>query len=102
MTHGDGFRESTELEDRLQELAWRLSENNARLKRENAALLKAERVISDAYLRVRALVNAYDTSHGGADRFAVTERLIKDLIEENKRLKSDLLLNHWESTRWGA
>jgi len=40
---------------------------------------QAETEVSDAYLRVRTLLNAFDTKPGGVDRFEVTENKIKDL-----------------------
>jgi hypothetical protein len=43
-------------------------------------LRSGEKEISDAYLRVRGLVGAWDTKPGGTDRFEVTERKIKELI----------------------
>lgn len=49
------------------------------LAEEVAPLKTAEREISDAYLRVRKLLNAYDTKPGGTDRFEVTERCIETL-----------------------
>lgn len=51
-----------------------------RAQRERADMFQAaEKEISDAYLRVRALLNAYDTKPGGEDRFEVTEQAIRDL-----------------------
>lgn len=47
---------------------------------------QAERELSEAYLRVRALVNAWDTNHGGEDRFEVTEDKIKQLLADKERL----------------
>ena len=40
----------------------------------------AEKEISDAYLRIRKLVGAWDTQEGGVDRFEVTESAIKKLV----------------------
>lgn len=40
----------------------------------------AEKEISDAYLRIRKLVGAWDTQKGGADRFEVTESAIRKLV----------------------
>ena len=40
----------------------------------------AEKEISDAYLRIRKLVGAWDTQEGGVDRFEVTESIIKKLV----------------------
>jgi len=46
--------------------------------------------LSAAYLRIRCLVEAWDTEHGGANRFEVTERCIKDLIKERDALKNEV------------
>jgi hypothetical protein len=47
---------------------------------------KAEIELSDAYLRIRKLVNAWDTKPGGTDRFAVTEKRIQDILNERNKL----------------
>lgn len=54
-----------------------------------AELEKSERELSDAYLRVRKLLNAYDTKFGGADRFEVTEAAIVALQEKAKSAAPD-------------
>jgi hypothetical protein len=61
-----------------------------RLQTENAAFKTSEKNLSDAYLRIRELLNAYDTQAGGADRFEVTERKLKELIDENAALRERL------------
>lgn len=58
----------------------------ATLESTNQQLRESEKKLSDAYLRIRALVNAWDTSYGGDNRFEVTEEKIKDKIEENYQL----------------
>jgi hypothetical protein len=42
-------------------------------------LRKAEKLVSDAYLRIRELVGSWRTKPGGTDRFELTEQIIKDL-----------------------
>ncbi len=44
-----------------------------------AELETSEKNISNAYLRVRALLGAFDTQPGGSDRFEVTENAIRAL-----------------------
>lgn len=51
----------------------------AKLTDQRDAYWKAERETSAAYLRVRTLVDAWDTAPGGTDRFEVTERHITEL-----------------------
>jgi len=46
------------------------------MERELSALKVAEKNVSDAYLRVRELLGAWDTNHGGENRFEVTEQKI--------------------------
>jgi chromosome segregation ATPase len=41
-----------------------------------------EKELSAAYLRIRQLVGAWDTNHGGENRFEVTEKKIRDLISQ--------------------
>jgi hypothetical protein len=48
--------------------------------------MKAESELSDAYVRIRKLVNAWDTKPGGTDRFEVTERRIQDILNERNKL----------------
>lgn len=40
----------------------------------------AERDLSASYLRIRTILNAFDTNHGGENRFEVTEKALADLI----------------------
>jgi hypothetical protein len=53
---------------------------------------KSERELSDAYLRIRQMVNAWDTTPGGADRFEVTEGKIKEMLARVQALESALTL----------
>lgn len=46
----------------------------------NHLLSKEDQALSDAYLRIRALLNAWDTAPGGADRFEVTEQRLTELL----------------------
>lgn len=46
---------------------------------ELATLRENERELSDAYMRIRTLVGAWDTKFAGVDRFELTEQKIKDL-----------------------
>jgi len=48
-------------------------------------LRKSEKTISDAYLRIRDMLGAYNTNHGGEDRFKVTEKRVSDLLELKAR-----------------
>ena len=50
------------------------------LKAERDEAMRAAKEVSDAYLRVRKLLGAWDTQPGGADRFEVTERAITKLL----------------------
>lgn len=58
----------------------------------------AEREISDAYLRIRQLVGAWDTQEGGSDRFEVTELAIKKLVAfwEWSRLADKMTFESYE------
>jgi hypothetical protein len=40
-----------------------------------------EKETSDAYLRIRKLVSAWDTKSGGEDRYQVTEAAVKKLVD---------------------
>lgn len=51
----------------------------AELRRENKLFRDAEKELSDAYLRIRKLVGAWNTNFGGENRYQVTEDAIKDL-----------------------
>jgi hypothetical protein len=44
--------------------------------------IESEEELSDAYLRIRAKLDAWDTKHAGADRFDVTEKALDDVIAE--------------------
>lgn len=61
-----------------------------RLREELSAFRKSEKELSDAYLRIRELVGAWDTKPGGEDRFEVTEAAVKRLKEENELLQRRL------------
>jgi peptidoglycan hydrolase CwlO-like protein len=50
----------------------------------------SERELSDAYLRVRKLVGAWDTKVGGEDRFEVTEGKIKKLQQKITELEAEV------------
>lgn len=58
-----------------------------RLREELSAFRKSEKELSDAYLRIRELVGAWDTKPGGEDRFEVTEAAVKRLRDENELLQ---------------
>lgn len=51
----------------------------AEKEKENEELKESEKSLSDAYLRIRELVGAWDTQHGGMDRFDVTENKVREL-----------------------
>ena len=57
----------------------------------------SERQLSDAYLRIRTMLGAFDTNYGGENRFSVTEKALADLLAhreaaeaENARLREAL------------
>lgn len=43
-------------------------------------LTASEKEISDAYLRIRTMLDAFDTAPGGTDRFEVTEKKLRSLM----------------------
>lgn len=51
---------------------------------------ESEKELSDAYLRIRTLVDAFDTKPGGVDRFEVTENKIRTLQAQVGRLREAL------------
>lgn len=53
----------------------------------------SEKELSDAYLRIRSLVGAWDTNHGGENRFEMTEKAVADLLAkiEEQRVEIDSL-----------
>jgi hypothetical protein len=53
-----------------------------KLERERDAALRSEKSVSAAYLRIRQLVNAWNTQDGGTDVFEVTERAVTALVAE--------------------
>jgi len=55
-----------------------------------AELLESEHKLSDAYLRIRGLVGAWDTNYGGEDRFEVTENRVRELLETEKKYNTRL------------
>lgn len=58
-------------------------------------LKASEKIISDAYLRVRTLMNSFDTNFAGENRFEVTENKIKELKADRERFEV-VQLNNWE------
>lgn len=82
--HGEGTEIKTDYGDVTNEIADQIEPLLGRI----AELTKAEKELSDAYLRIRELVGAWDTNHGGENRFEVTENKIKELEAENIRLKN--------------
>lgn len=48
---------------------------------------RAERSVSDAYLRIREIVGAWNTKPGGVDRFEVTEAAVRGLKERVAELE---------------
>lgn len=51
------------------------------LQKELDKFKRSEKELSDAYLRIRELLGAWDTKWGGSDRFEVTENKIKSLLK---------------------
>lgn len=49
----------------------------------------AEAEIGNAYLRIRQLVGAWDTNHGGENRFDVTEGRVLDLLAKSGQLEAE-------------
>src|SRR3990172_5729017 len=60
----------------------------------------AEKEISDAYLRIRKLVGAWDTKEGGVDRYEITEAAIKKLVDfwEWSRLAGKMTFETYHQT----
>lgn len=56
------------------------------------AYREAEKRTSDAYLRIREILGAWDTKDGGEDRFEVTEAKAKALRSEAERYRDLLAL----------
>lgn len=52
------------------------------LEKDYLNLRKAEKKLSDAYLRIRRLIGAYNTLTGGTNRFEVTEKRINELLDK--------------------
>lgn len=48
------------------------------------------RKLGDSYLRIRKMLKAYNTNYGGHNRFEVTEKALRDLIEERDKLIAEL------------
>jgi hypothetical protein len=71
-----------------------------RLREELSTFRKSEKELSDAYLRIRELVGAWDTKPGGEDRFEVTEAAVKRLREENETLLCSCGELEEESKHW--
>jgi DNA repair exonuclease SbcCD ATPase subunit len=84
------LRETLEARNRAQVELATLRAENERLAKSLKEYKEAEESVSDAYLRIRALVKSYNTKPGGSDRFEVTEQAIKDLQNENERLKAKI------------
>lgn len=75
-------------------------EKIARLESEVETFRTAGKEISDAYLRVRELVGAWNTNHGGENRYQVTEDAIKALRAEVERHGQALLDKVIEINEW--
>lgn len=86
----DDFMKINALENKIADLE---EEVRRRLREELSTFRKSEKELSDAYLRIRELVGAWDTKPGGEDRFEVTEAAVKRLKEENERLRAKSIRN---------
>ena len=75
-----------------------LQDDYERLAKEIEKWRVAEKEISDAYLRIRKLVGAWDTQEGGVDRFDVTELAIRKLVAfwEWSRLADKMTFESYE------
>ena|SRR3990172_3794228 len=58
----------------------------------------AEKEISNAYVRIRKLVGAWDTKEDGVDRFELTEATVKKLVDfwEWSRLADKMTFETYE------
>jgi hypothetical protein len=76
----------------------------ADLVKERLEFRKSERELSDAYLRIRQMVNAWDTQPGGADRFEVTEGKIKEMLARVQALEAvvRVVITDCEEGPWKA
>jgi hypothetical protein len=82
MTQSETFAWLVERSNRLEAVEAQLTaraQEIEQVKAERDSSRTAERTISDAYLRVRQLLGAFNTKPGGTDRFEVTEQAIRDL-----------------------
>jgi hypothetical protein len=70
----------------IDDVDWLIAEVK-RLRDERDSFQSAEKEISDAYLRIREIVGAWDTNMGGENRYEVTENAVRTLKEENHRLQ---------------
>lgn len=75
------FLESVNYDNYKSELVHRLKMGEDAIESINLWRTK-EKLIGEAYLRIRKLVGAWDTCFGGFDRFEVTENKIKELIKK--------------------
>ena len=66
----------------IDDVDWLIAEVK-RLRDERDSFQRAEKEISDAYLRIREIVGAWDTNMGGENRYEVTENAVRTLKEEN-------------------
>jgi hypothetical protein len=64
----------------------------ARLTKERDEAKKSERETSDAYLRIRELVKAFDTNYAGENRFEVTENKVMELRAKLAEAENELSL----------
>ena len=47
-----------------------------------------DKEMHESYLRIRAILNAFDTNHGGANRFEVTERRAQECADAEKLINA--------------
>ena len=71
-------------------LSAKLLKERDNLLERNKDLLQAEHKLSDAYLRIRSLLNAWQTEQAPSAEhiYKLTEKKLKDVLERNKILES--------------
>lgn len=66
-----------------------LSQTVQRLQGELGNFKASEHLLHVRYMRIREMVSAFDTDHGGENRFEVTEGKIRELLADRERLSAE-------------